>query len=102
LRSPIVGVEVIATKRKGLSPLERELLKAAAERPGGVVWLSQESLDTLSQTYKAMLRLEKLEFLERRGKDALRWRITKAGKTELKESAPGPGACPGPARPGLS
>ena len=80
----------MATKRKGLSPLERALLKAAAERPGGVVWLSQETLDTLSQTYKAMLRLEKLEFLERRGKDALRWRITKAGKAELKETAPAP------------
>lgn len=77
----------MATKRKGLSPLERDLLRAAAERPGGVVWLAEDTLDTLSQTYKAMLRLEKLEFLERRGKDALRWRITKAGKAELKEFA---------------
>jgi hypothetical protein len=34
-----------------------------------------------------MLRLEKLELLERRGKDALRWRITKAGKAEAKELA---------------
>jgi hypothetical protein len=63
------------------------LLRVAAERPGGVVWLSEESLDTMSQTYKAMLKLEKLEFLERRGKDALRWRLTKAGKAELKEMA---------------
>jgi hypothetical protein len=78
----------MATKRKGLSPLERDVLMVAAGRPGGVVWLSQESLDTMSQTYKAMLRLEKLEFLERRGKDALRWRITKTGKAELKETAP--------------
>jgi hypothetical protein len=77
----------MATKRKGLSPLERDLLRVAAERPGGVIWLSEESLDTMSQTYKAVLRLEKLEFLERRGKDALRWRITKAGKAELKEFA---------------
>lgn len=77
----------MATKRKGLSPLERDLLRAAAERPGGVIWLAEDTLDTLSQTYKAMLRLEKLEFLERRGKDALRWRITKAGKAELKEFA---------------
>jgi hypothetical protein len=74
----------MATKRKGLSALERDLLKAAAERPGGVIWLAEESLDTLSQTYKAMLRLEKLELLERRGKDALRWRVTKAGKGELR------------------
>jgi virulence-associated protein VapD len=77
----------MATKRKGLSPLERDLLRVAAEKPGGVIWLSEESLDTMSQTYKAVLRLEKLEFLERRGKDALRWRITKAGKAELKEFA---------------
>jgi hypothetical protein len=63
------------------------LLKVAAEKPGGVVWLSEESLDTMSSTYKAMLKLEKLEFLERRGKDALRWRLTKAGKAELKEIA---------------
>jgi virulence-associated protein VapD len=77
----------MATKRKGLSPLERDLLRVATEKPGGVIWLSEESLDTMSQTYKAMLRLEKLEFLERRGKDALRWRITKAGKAELKEFA---------------
>jgi hypothetical protein len=77
----------MATKRKGLSPLERDVLRVAAEKPGGVIWLSEESLDTMSQTYKAMLRLEKLEFLERRGKDALRWRITKAGKMELKEFA---------------
>ena len=77
----------MATKRKGLSPLERGLLQVAAEKPGGVIWLSEESLDTMSQTYKAVLRLEKLEFLERRGKDALRWRITKAGKAELKEFA---------------
>ena len=77
----------MATKRKGLSPLERDLLRVAAEKPGGVIWLSEESLDTMSQTYKAMLRLEKLELLERRGKDALRWRITKAGKAELKEFA---------------
>jgi virulence-associated protein VapD len=75
------------TRRKSLSPLERDLLRVAAERPGGVVWLSEESLDTMSQTYKAMLKLEKLEFLERRGKDALRWRLTKAGKAELKEMA---------------
>ena len=77
----------MATKRKGLSPLERDLLRVAAEKPGGMIWLSEESLDTMSQTYKAVLRLEKLELLERRGKDALRWRITKAGKTELKELA---------------
>ena len=77
----------MATKRKGLSPLERDLLRVAAEKPGGVIGLSEESLDTMSQTYKAMLRLEKLELLERRGKDALRWRITKAGKVELKEFA---------------
>ena len=77
----------MATKRKGLPPLERDLLRVAAEKPGGVIWLSEESLDTMSQTYKAMLRLEKLELLERRGKDALRWRITKAGKAELKEFA---------------
>ena len=77
----------MAARRKSLSELERGLLRAAAERPGGVVWLPEESLDTLSQTYKAMLRLEKLDFLERRGKDALRWRITKAGKAELKELA---------------
>ena len=77
----------MATKRKGLSPLERDLLRVAAEKPGGVIWLSEESLDTMSQTHKAVLRLEKLEFLERRGKDALRWRITKAGKAELKEFA---------------
>ena len=77
----------MATKRKGLSPLERDLLRVAAEKPGGVIWLSEESLDTMSQTYKAVLRLEKLEFLERRGKDALRWRITKTGKAELKEFA---------------
>jgi virulence-associated protein VapD len=77
----------MATKRKGLSPLERDLLRVAAEKPGGVIWLSEESLDTMSQTYKAVLRLEKLEFLERRGKDALRFRITKAGKAELKEFA---------------
>jgi virulence-associated protein VapD len=75
------------TRRKSLSPLERDLLRVAAERPGGVVWLSEESLDTMSQTYTAMLKLEKLEFLERRGKDALRWRLTKAGKAELKEMA---------------
>jgi virulence-associated protein VapD len=77
----------MATKRKGLSPLERDLLRVAVDKPGGVIWLSEESLDTMSQTYKALLRLEKLEFLERRGKDALRWRITKAGKAELKEFA---------------
>ncbi len=77
----------MATKRKGLSPLERDLLRVAAEKPGGVIWLSEESLDTMSQTHKAVLRLEKLELLERRGKDALRWRITKAGKAELKEFA---------------
>ena len=77
----------MATKRKGLSPLERDLLRVAAEKPGGVIWLSEESLDTMSQTYKAVLRLEKLELLERRGKDALRFRITQAGKAELKEFA---------------
>ncbi len=77
----------MATKRKGLSPLERDLLRIAAEKPGGTIWLSEESLDTMSQTHKAVLRLEKLELLERRGKDALRWRITKAGKAELKEFA---------------
>ncbi|MDF3060294.1 MAG: hypothetical protein K0S06_403 [Microvirga sp.] len=77
----------MAARRKSLSPLERDLLKVAAEKPGGVVWLSEESLDTMSSTYKAMLKLEKLEFLERRGKDALRWRLTKAGKAELKETA---------------
>ncbi len=77
----------MAARRKSLSPLERDLLKVAAEKPGGVVWLSEESLDTMSQTYKAMLKLEKLEFLERRGKDALRWRLTKAGKAELKALA---------------
>jgi hypothetical protein len=63
------------------------LLRVATERTGGIIWLSQDSLDTMSQTYKAVLRLEKLEFFERRGKDALRWRITKAGKAELKEFA---------------
>ena len=77
----------MATKRKGLSPLERDLLRVAAEKPGGVIWLSEESLDTMSQTHKAVLRLEKLELLERRGKDALRWRITKTGKAEIKELA---------------
>ena len=77
----------MATKRRGLSPLERDLLRVAAEKPGGVIWLSEESLDTMSQTYKAVLRLEKLELLERRGKDALRFRITKAGRAELKEFA---------------
>ena len=77
----------MATRRKSLSPLERDLLRVAAEKPGGVIWLSEESLDTMSMTYKAMLKLEKLEFLERRGKDALRWRLTKAGKAELKEMA---------------
>ena len=77
----------MATRRKSLAPLERDLLRVAAEKPGGVIWLSEESLDTMSMTYKAMLKLEKLEFLERRGKDALRWRLTKAGKAELKEMA---------------
>ena len=77
----------MAARRKSLSPLERDLLRVASGRPGGVVWLSEESLDTMSQTYKAMLKLEKLEFLERRGKDALKWRLTKAGKAELKELA---------------
>jgi virulence-associated protein VapD len=77
----------MAARRKSLSPLERDLLKVAAEKPGGTIWLSEESLDTMSSTYKAMLKLEKLEFLERRGKDALRWRLTKAGKAELKELA---------------
>jgi virulence-associated protein VapD len=77
----------MATRRKSLSPLEKDLLRLASERPGGVVWLSEESLDTMSQTYKALLKLEKLEFFERKGKDALRWRLTKAGKAELKELA---------------
>jgi hypothetical protein len=73
----------MATRRKGLSPLERDVLQVAAARPGGTVWLSEESLDTMAQTHQAMLRLEKLEFLERKGKDGLRWRITKAGRAEL-------------------
>ena len=77
----------MAARRKSLSALERDLLRIATERTGGVIWLSEDSLDTMSQTYKAVLRLEKLEFLERRGKDALRWRITKTGKAELKELA---------------
>jgi virulence-associated protein VapD len=77
----------VAARRKSLSALERDLLRIATERTGGVIWLSEDSLDTMSQTYKAVLRLEKLEFLERRGKDALRWRITKTGKAELKELA---------------
>jgi DNA-binding MarR family transcriptional regulator len=77
----------MAARRKGLSDLERDLLGAAAGKPGGVIWLSQESLETMAQVYKALQRLEKLEFLERRGKDALRWRLTKAGKAELKEHA---------------
>jgi virulence-associated protein VapD len=83
----LLELRKMAARRKGLSDLERDLLRVAAERPGGVVWLAPDSLDTLSHTYKAMLRLEKLAFLERRGKDALRWRITKAGKAELKEFA---------------
>jgi virulence-associated protein VapD len=73
----------MATRRKGLSALERDLLQLAAERRSGGVWLSPESLETMAQTHRAMLRLEKLEFLERKGKDALRWRITKAGRAEL-------------------
>jgi hypothetical protein len=77
----------MAARRRSLTPLERDLLRIAAEKPGGVIWLSQESLDTMASTYKAMLKLERLEFLERRGKDALRWRLTKAGKAELKELA---------------
>ncbi len=77
----------MAARRKSLSALERELLRIATERAGGVFSLSEDSLDTMSQTYKAVLRLEKLEFLERRGKDALRWRITKTGKAEIKELA---------------
>ena len=77
----------MAARRKSLSALERDLLRSATERAGGVIWLSEDSLDTMSQTYKAVLRLEKLELLERRGKDALRWRITKTGKAELKELA---------------
>ena len=77
----------MATRRKGLSPLERDLLKIAAERPGGVIWMDPDSLDTMSQTYKAMLRLERLELFERKGKDGLRWRITKAGKSELTKEA---------------
>jgi virulence-associated protein VapD len=77
----------VPARRKSLSPLERDLLRVATERTGGIIWLSQDSLDTMSQTYKAVLRLEKLELFERRGKDALRWRITKAGKAELKEFA---------------
>ena len=77
----------MAARRRSLTPLERDLLRIAAEKPGGVIWLSQESLDTMASTYKAMLKLERPEFLERRGKDALRWRLTKAGKAELKELA---------------
>ena len=77
----------MAARRKSLSALERDLLRIATERAGGMIWLSEDSLDTMSQTYKAVLRLEKLEFLERRGKDALRWRITKTGKAEIKELA---------------
>ena len=77
----------MAARRKNLTDLERDLLRIATERAGGVIWLSEDSLETMSQTYKAVLRLEKLELLERRGKDALRWRITKTGKAELKELA---------------
>lgn len=77
----------MATRRKGLSPLERDLLKIASERPGGVIWMDPDSVDTMSQTYKAMLRLEKLELLQRKGKDGLRWRVTKAGRSELLNAA---------------
>jgi hypothetical protein len=77
----------VAARHKSLSALERDLLRIATERAGGVFWVTEHSLDTMSQTYKAVLRLEKLELLERRGKDALRWRITKTGKAELKELA---------------
>jgi hypothetical protein len=73
----------MATRQKGLSPLERDLLKVAAERPGGMIWMSEESLDTLSKTYKAMLRLEKLALLERKAKAGLKWKVTKAGRSEI-------------------
>ena len=73
----------MATRRKGLSALERDLLQVAAERRSGGVWLRPDTLETMAQTHRALLRLEKLELLERKGKDALRWRITKAGRAEL-------------------
>src|SRR5437868_7118420 len=64
-RKPCSGGEVrMATRRKGLSPLEQDVLRVAAERRGGVIWLSEESLETMAQTHRAMLRLEKLELLE--------------------------------------
>src|ERR687893_2363320 len=98
----------MATKRKELSDLQRDLLQVALQGPKAKIWLPKASQQSFPTTYAAIASLQRRGFLDaEQAKDpeVLSWKVTKEGREALKvakvdpspreQPAPGPTASGG-------
>jgi len=93
----------MATKRKELSDLQRDLLKVALQAPKNTIWLPKAAQQTFPTTYAALVSLQRRGYLAAdQGKDpeVLSWTVTKEGRETLKtteaETSPPKQAAPAP------
>jgi hypothetical protein len=73
----------MSSKRRDLPELQHGLLEAAVRTRGGKIWLSKESVDTLSSTYSALVSLQRRKLIEpdrAKDPDVMRWKVTKTGR----------------------
>jgi hypothetical protein len=88
----------MATKRKELSDLQRDLLQLALQGPKAKIWLPKASQQSFPTTYAAIVALQRRGLLDaEQGKnpDILSWKVTKEGRDALKEAQ----AAPSPLEP---
>ena len=83
----------MATKRKDLSDLQRDLLQLALQGSKGKIWLPKSYQQSFPTTYAAVVGLQRRGLLEaEHGKnpDILNWHVTKEGREALKAPRPEP------------
>ena len=77
----------MASKRRELPELQRDLLATALKARKGKLWLPKQSVETLPSTYSALLSLQKRKLIEPepvKDPEVMRWRVTKAGREAVQ------------------
>ena len=80
----------MSTKRNTVPDLQRELLIAGVNAPGGRLRFAKSSAETLATTYAALMSLQRKKLIEpEKAADpaVMSWKVTKAGKAALAEKA---------------
>ena len=77
----------MATKRKELSDLQRDLLQLALQGPKAKIWLPKTSQQSFPTTYAAIVSLQRrglLDAEQAKDPEVLSWKVTKEGREALK------------------